>query len=74
MAAALCLMFNSAFVLRSNGFITRTLLKYKRQIEKWQKAGLGQNSKKDNNAELIWGKKKKKAKPVDKIAVIKMYL
>lgn len=59
MVAALCLMFGNAFVLRSNGIITRTLLKYELQMEKWQKAGLGQNSKKDNNTEWIWCKKGK---------------
>lgn len=43
---AFCLMCDNLFVLRSNGLITRALLKRKRQMERWQKARLGQNSKK----------------------------
>ena len=41
----LCLMFGNAFVLRSNGIITRTLLKHKRQMEKRQENRIGSISK-----------------------------
>ena len=69
MVTGLCLMFGNAFVLMSNGIITRTLLKHKRQMEKRQKKqDRFQISKENHKMDVMlksktWGQK----------AVIEMY-
>ena len=69
MVTGLCLMFGNAFVLRSNGIITRTLLKHKRQMEKRQENRIGFRSQKKTTKWIWWWK----AKPGDKKAVMEMY-